>query len=621
MKRRKGASSRSLASYILERQKRPLSLTRGEAGPKGRKGNISIPGRTTGQTGLEINRDDDAVRVLMGRIVEKEDLIHQIGADDELLGESVDGISQDAILEALEALGEDKDIDLRAISGSMQTYQGIRCSREEARARLARVQGEILSLAGRKGVAALYKSELEARIDVVLEARKVEHIRRLLDKAALARLELLTRRHSEGAALTGADTDTLLKYRVIREKGEEHIRKLMARDEVYYEVKRRMLLEYRRQLLRDGFAETESVKDAMMNIISHVKLGIPVLLRGHLGAGKTEMALHVCRRYFGCEPEFISGSEEATKYDIYGKTQIGIRSEHDRLDEFSRRMNEYSTMNPRASRKELKEIENRYYQEIVVKGLTASFFEYGPLIRATREGKPLIIDEMDGIPHSIIMRLNHVLTRRPGDAVRVQEGGGEEIIVRKGFCVLATGNIKSARYRREDLDAAFLSRWWSLDIEYPPENETYEIMVASLLDKRGNLQVKNYADLDALKRLTQAAAEIQRIFSGEQVDYYGEGADAAREISASLKKTVLSLRHLWNIVRPWKANNFDKPLDAYIFREFIKPAVAEDQIYLVQLCSRFRFFKEWKARDFAIPGLTEEKVLAFRGKKPRDGEE
>jgi MoxR-like ATPase len=221
---------------------------------------------------------------------------------------------------------------------------------------------------------------------------------------------------------------------------------------------------------------------------------------------------------------------------------------------------------------------------------------------------------MDGIPHSIIMRLNHVLTRRPGDRIRVQENGGEDIFVKRGFCVMATGNIKSFRYKREELDAAFLSRWWSNDITYPPQNETYEILVASLLDKRGNLQVNNVSDMDELKRLTLAAAEIQKIFCGEEIDYFGEGADAARQVPASLKKSVLSLRHLWNVVRPWKARNFDKSLESYILNEFIRPSVAEDQIYLVQLFCRYRFYKTWRSDAFGIPRLTEARLLAFQGK-------
>ena len=84
---------------------------------------------------------------------------------------------------------------------------------------------------------------------------------------------------------------------------------------------------------------------------------------------------------------------------------------------------------------------------------------------------------------------------------------------------------------------------------------------------------------------------------------------------AGLKKSVLSLRHLWDIVKPWKAHNYDRPIDDYILNEFIKPAVAEDQVYLVQLFCRFRFFKDWTADRFEMPGLTPDKLAAFQGRQ------
>ena len=128
------------------------------------------------------------------------------------------------------------------------------------------------------------------------------------------------------------------------------------------------------------------------------------------------MALHVSRKYLGHEPEFISGSEEATKYDIYGRTQIGGRPEEEKMREFRSRMEEYMKMNPTAGKKEIKEAELQYYQTIVVKGLTTSFFQYGPLVRAMREGRPLLIDEMDGIPpfhHHAPQPRAHPATGRP----------------------------------------------------------------------------------------------------------------------------------------------------------------------------------------------------------------
>ncbi len=559
------------------------------------------------ETGLRVAELGDLV-------MEKEDILKQIASDRAILEGTEGSVTQDEVIRHLDDVGSTDGSELRALARNIKPVQGLESSLEEAARRLKQVRARISELAGNEETARTYQARLEKKIATIRSARTVGHLERVMEQSELARMEMLARRNGENMALTAADTETIRKFDLILEKAREKITHLMSNDEIYYEAKRRVLLEYRRQLLNDGFVETPGVKNEVMKIISHLQLGIPVLLRGHLGAGKTEVALHVSRKYFGHEPEFISGSEEATKYDIYGRTQIGVRPEDDKMREFKSRMDEYLRMNPEAGKKEIKEIERQYYQTIVVRGLTTSFFQYGPLVRAMKEGRPLLIDEMDGIPHSIIMRLNHVLTRRPGDRIKVQENGGEEITVKKGFCVLATGNIKSFRYKREELDAAFLSRWWSNDITYPPQNETYEILVASLLDKRGNLQVGNVTDLDELKRLTHASSEIQKIFSGEHLDYFGEGADAVRQVPASLKKSVLSLRHLWNVIRPWKAHNFDRPLETYILNEFIKPSVAEDQIYLVQLFCRFRFYKTWKADAFGIPGLTEAKLLAFQGK-------
>jgi len=157
---------------------------------------------------------------------------------------------------------------------------------------------------------------------------------------------------------------------------------------------------------------------------------------------------------------------------------------------------------------DIEKIKKEYYKEIIVEGKVTSFSQYGPLVRAMKEGKPLIIDEMDGIPHSILMRLNHILTRRVGNKFKIQENGSEEIEIKKGFCVIATGNIKSAKYKREDLDAAFLSRWWSSEVKYLPEEETYKILIASLIDKRGDLELERKEDLADIKKLTQAATYI-----------------------------------------------------------------------------------------------------------------
>lgn len=567
-----------------------------------------------GDTILDAFTKDRMVGEITGLARDRQDLIRQISADSRFLENGTESLSQEEVLVQLDISDALEEAHFPALTGRFNMDKSFEWTIYAARNELERVSGRIAELLGDSEAAAAYQEEMKTRVRLIRSARNIGSLYQLMEKCDLAMMQLVARRNSDDLPLTAGDLVTLKKYEAIIDKIRSKLDSLMARKDIFYETKRRGLLEYRRQLMKGGFVKTETVKTEIMRVLSHLQLGIPVFLRGHLGVGKTELALHVCRHYLGVEPEFISGSEEATKYDIYGRTQIGVASESERMAELRRQMDQYRNANPGTSDSELKDVERRYYETIVVKGQASSFFQEGPLVRAIKGGKPLIIDEMDGIPHSIIMRMNHVLTRRPGDKGRVQESGGEEMVVQKGFCVIATGNVKSARYKREELDAAFLSRWWSEDIRYPPQNETYEILTAALIDRRGDLQVKNPGDLDDLKRLTQVAAEIQQIFMGEHLDYLGEGADAARGVPAGLKKTVLSLRHLWNIVRPWKAHNFSKPLEHYILEEFIRPAVAEDQVYLVQVFCRYRFFKDWAVDRFEIPGLTEAKLVAFQGR-------
>lgn len=609
-------SSEAVSEYLFKRLKPEKPAT--EKGSKSQPGSPSTRhkrDRIGNERRLSRYQIRQGLSDLDELIAEKSDLLKQIASDEHLLGIPRESVTQDEVLSVLDDLKQVEDINLRTLIGRIDPEQVFRTSIEQAQRRLVETTSEIAQLIANEEIAQAYRESTAKKIGIVRSARNIESLHSIIEKTELAKMALLARRNDENAALTRADSESMKKYDLIQKKVLEKIDTFMGYDDTYYEAKRRGLLKYRRQLLNDGFVETESIRRTMIDIVGHLQIGIPVLLRGHLGVGKTEIALHASRKYFGFEPEFISGSEEATKYDMYGKTQIGVRSEEDKIREFKRRMEEYIRMNPEKDGKALKAVEKQYYQSIVVQGVTTSFFQYGPLVRALQQGKPLLIDEMDGIPHSIIIRLNHVLTRRPGDVIRIEENSGDEITVQKGFCVLATGNIKSARYKREELDAAFLSRWWSNEIQYTPQNETYEILVASLLDARGNLQVKRLSDLDDLKRLTEAASEIQEIFTGDQLDYLGVGADVARQTPASLKKSVLSLRHLWNIVRPWKARNFERPLEYYILNEFIKPAVTEDQLYLLQLLCRFRFFKTWHVDEFGIAGLTKSKLLAFQGQQ------
>ncbi len=341
---------------------------------------------------------ENALREIDDLISEKRDLLKQIVSDQNIPGTDGKYVTQDDVLHILDDLESMDNVDARTLTGMIGPKQGFKSTLRLAKQRLTEIASRIDYLSANEEITRAYRDRATKRIGVIRSARNVEGLQRLVEKAQIAKLELLARRNNEHASLTKADAETIKKYDLIQRKAQEKIDVFMGNDEIYYETKRRRLLEFRRQLLNDGFVETDSIKKTMLDIVSHLQLGIPVLLRGHLGVGKTEIALHASWKNFGVEPEFISGSEEATKYDIYGKTQIGIRSEEDKVREFRRRMDEYRRLNPDKDRKTLEKVEKQYYQTIVVQGITTSFFQYGPLVRAVRHGKPLLIDEMEVSP-------------------------------------------------------------------------------------------------------------------------------------------------------------------------------------------------------------------------------
>ncbi|HSX32785.1 MAG TPA: AAA family ATPase [Candidatus Saccharimonadales bacterium] len=101
-------------------------------------------------------------------------------------------------------------------------------------------------------------------------------------------------------------------------------------------------------------------------------------------------------------------------------------------------------------------------------GATVTTFHYGILTECMELGIPFVMDEINLIDPAIVMRLQDILLRKPGDTIFIQEDGGKPITIKPGFCVIATANEASARYQhRAELDPAFRDRFTILPIEYP----------------------------------------------------------------------------------------------------------------------------------------------------------
>ncbi|HEU5114225.1 MAG TPA: AAA family ATPase, partial [Candidatus Paceibacterota bacterium] len=290
-------------------------------------------------------------------------------------------------------------------------------------------------------------------------------------------LKLLIDKQNKGAA-TSREKKAL---EVLREQqdliGTAKEKLLSSTPEAWYGLHLKQLKEYKSELESGKIVETEYVKKQAEDIAMHLRAGQPVFIYGELGSGKTEIAFHTARKYFGKEALIISGSKHTSPSELYGHQILSLRDVDNAEAEDQYRaflktaedeINDWKEEHPKATEEEI----GRQF-ELIRTGLqerlahefrsgTVSDYFMGQVYQAMAEGRPIILDEVNAIPHEVLISLNHLLTRRPGDKVRIQQNSGSEVVVHEGFGFILTGNINETgdeRYiMRQDLDPAFISR-------------------------------------------------------------------------------------------------------------------------------------------------------------------
>lgn len=421
---------------------------------------------------------------------------------------------------------------------------------------------------------------------------------------------------SLGDTPTEAEQEALADIRKELERIDEAQKALCeSNPEAFFGLHLKGLKEYKNDLEKGRIVETPYVKKQVDDIVAHLRANKPVFIYGHLGSGKTELAMHIARKYLGKEALVISGSKNMSMAELYGHQVLAIdKLKKEELDSFINdvavKFDEWKLSNPDAGEEEMSRAHDRILQVYVahLKGGTVSDFFLGPVYRAMAEGRPVIIDEVNAIPHEVLISLNHILTRRVGDVVDVQQNSGSKITVQEGFGVMMTGNLNQGQdqyVQRQELDPAFLSRLYTIEHDYLPQttegpleeaqnqdNELFRLLVAEMMDKNGNLAVP--ADTPRkLWNLVKAARLTQDVFAGRNVQsaYYFREA-AGRAVPYFLQKAVLSLRSLNTILTQWKREGFRRELDYYVWKEFVSQStVASDKAYLYQILKdQFGFF-------------------------------
>ena len=191
---------------------------------------------------------------------------------------------------------------------------------------------------------------------------------------------------------------------------------------------------------------------------------------------------------------------------------------------------------------------------------------------------------------------------RPGDTYKLQENNGEEIIVQPGFCIIATMNEKSHRYKGVDkLSSEFKDRFGVnvSKIEYPDQDiePGGESIPANLLQlatlectnpQTGEIELKNMS-LKELLSFVRAAHFSQALFTRSSADASAMSyvsSDRAAEASngaTALKESVISPRTMLQILRKVEKGNGSITIQEALADFLDRVEDAQDKAILSQL--------------------------------------
>ena len=283
------------------------------------------------------------------------------------------------------------------------------------------------------------------------------------------------------------------------------------------EVTRLQVREWKRQL-DSGLLMTEQMQTIIDETLPAMVRGEPTLFVGETGGAKTALAEYMVQTYFGVDPEFVSAYGDVNSYQLIGKQEL--REEN---------------------------------------GASVSEFVPGPIIRAMEQGTPLILDEINAMPSELLKRLNKIMQLRPGDRFTVQEDSGKVVEVQPGFCIIATANEKSKRYKGvDDLSVEFQNRFGANinRVRYPDYDKGYDeyprenaqLAMATVATQRGELP----PDIDEgdFENFVRAARLSQQIFSGTNGEGYNQFIDTEKMVDdrPGLEETVLAPRTMVDIL-------------------------------------------------------------------------
>ena len=503
-------------------------------------------------------------------------------------------------------------------------------ARELAESKLVEVKQDLVGLGQIPGFRHAYEKKFAHLYLTMKMAKAAEQYKAGMEELEAKRRDIIMESSKSGAKKGAGAVTGLARERIHALDEEIEVLKeklgMLKTHEGGEIVDRFLVLKgYGEAAAKNRIVEVPSVKEIVDNVLNAMEEGKPYMLAGHLGSGKTEFARHAARlhmlkngsgwdpktedpeqAYDHLEPEIFSGSDEASIYDLVGKLKLQGRAMDSKTAAIAAKkiaegLKEHGIDLPETEAAKLAVGQGNIVETIMA---------YGPLGRALKEDKPIIIDEINLMPPEIVGRINDILLRRVGDKFRLQENGEEMFTRGPGFAVVSTLNLGHQYAGIRDFNAAFASRWIGQEVDYPAPEENFDLMLSALIRKDRTRLPPDFPpeSYDKLIALAVVAREIQECFSGQtEGQRFMALAQSASAEKAQLEKVVVSTRDLMRkIIEPYRQSNFRESLDEIIAKNILRPAAIsskDDQTFLTEIFLRRGFFEGWKAEDFAAKGI------------------
>jgi len=429
------------------------------------------------------------------------------------------------------------------------------------------------------------------------------------------------------------------------------------------------------------------VAEAKQKVIDSLNLGVPVYIVGHLGSGKTQLAIEAAvdftiqnkiqreledrmedwfsansnatekdaiqkfrefneerKLYYkniltngskeeieSLQPLFISGSHNLTYEDMFVEKTLSLEhsfSEGSYSDYLNMIIGDfYEWMDEHKERLENMTDEEQLQLKIQIWKsfsdlLVASNSAFGTEIKkiekeiliAVKEGRPVIVDELNTIAMQNLIALNDILQRHAGSTAYITGVG--PVLIKPGFGFIGTGNLSTQTVNYEgtnELNPAFKSRFVTIEYNYVPQNitgsledqgfpeknELFRIILTQLADKNGNIFIPNSKrTLEELFRFCQLCRVTQNVFMGNWKDNEVE-----------LRESVLSIRNILHVLDNWNQGE-EKDLSKALWDGFISSITyPDDQNYILSQAVRFGFFSELEGWKIDTKGIGEANTI------------